>query len=134
MFFRGGDAIVLTSDDVCLLFPSPRVNQLMAGACEVLAESGCDLVGGHTAEGADMSLGFAVNGVVDPDDVRLFRLFNTFVPLLNVCTVCETCRMREDIIAPAPPHASLHHFSPSASHLCLPPLPPTPHLPFPGAA
>ena len=64
------------------LSSSLRVNQLMAGACEVLAESGCDLVGGHTAEGADMSLGFAVNGVVDPDEVRLFNTFIPCIPLL----------------------------------------------------
>ena len=37
--------------------------QMMAGACETLRESGCALVGGHTAEAAELSLGFAVNGV-----------------------------------------------------------------------
>jgi selenide,water dikinase len=38
--------------------------QMMAGACEALRESGCALVGGHTCEGAELSLGFAVNGMV----------------------------------------------------------------------
>ncbi len=40
---------------------------MMAGACKVLAEANCSLVGGHTSEGADMAMGFAINGLVDPD-------------------------------------------------------------------
>lgn len=39
---------------------------MMAGACEALGESGCALVGGHTCEGTELSLGFAVNGAVEP--------------------------------------------------------------------
>jgi len=39
--------------------------RVMAGACEVLKESGCALVGGHTCEGPELALGFAVNGYVD---------------------------------------------------------------------
>ena len=35
--------------------------QVMAGACSVLQEAGCALVGGHTAEGAELCLGFTVN-------------------------------------------------------------------------
>jgi selenide,water dikinase len=37
---------------------------MMAGANEVLREADCALVGGHTSEGAELSLGFAVNGLV----------------------------------------------------------------------
>ncbi len=40
--------------------------QMMAGASEVLAAAGCALVGGHSGEGAELALGFAVNGLVDP--------------------------------------------------------------------
>jgi hypothetical protein len=29
--------------------------QMMAGACEVLAESGCSLAGGHTCEGSEQA-------------------------------------------------------------------------------
>ena len=37
---------------------------MLAGANEVLREAHCALVGGHTSEGAELSLGFAVNGLV----------------------------------------------------------------------
>ena len=37
--------------------------EMMAGACKVLKESNCALVGGHTCEGNELALGFAVNGV-----------------------------------------------------------------------
>jgi selenide,water dikinase len=39
--------------------------QMMAGANAVLREAGCALVGGHTSEGAELSLGFAVSGLVE---------------------------------------------------------------------
>ena len=41
--------------------------QMMAGANELLREADCALVGGHTSEGAELSLGFAINGLVDRD-------------------------------------------------------------------
>ncbi len=37
---------------------------MMTGANEALGEAGCALVGGHTSEGAELALGFAVNGLV----------------------------------------------------------------------
>ena len=36
--------------------------QIMSGAVAVLNENNCALIGGHTSEGADLSLGFSVNG------------------------------------------------------------------------
>ncbi|MBV1928098.1 MAG: selenide, water dikinase SelD, partial [Gammaproteobacteria bacterium] len=36
--------------------------QIMSGAVAVLNENGCALIGGHTSEGAELSLGFSVNG------------------------------------------------------------------------
>jgi selenide, water dikinase len=36
--------------------------QMMAGACSVLREAGCALAGGHSCEGAELSLGFSVHG------------------------------------------------------------------------
>ena len=44
-----------------------QLYQLLAGAMTVLADSGTALVGGHTAEGAELALGFAVNGLGDPE-------------------------------------------------------------------
>ena len=43
------------------------VFQMMAGAVEVLNEAGCALVGGHTGEGKELALGFAINGLIDED-------------------------------------------------------------------
>ena len=43
--------------------------QMMSGACASLKESGCALVGGHSAEGPELSLGFAVNGVASAKEV-----------------------------------------------------------------
>lgn len=45
------------------------VFQMMSGAVEVLNEAGCALVGGHTGEGQELALGFAVNGLIDPKQV-----------------------------------------------------------------
>lgn len=48
-----------------------ELSALMRGANEVLAECGCTLVGGHSAEGAELALGFAVNGLAARDGAVL---------------------------------------------------------------
>jgi selenide, water dikinase len=40
------------------------LEMMMTGANEVLREANCALVGGHTSEGSELALGFAVNGLV----------------------------------------------------------------------
>ena len=45
------------------------LTQMMAGAVEILNEAGCALVGGHTSEGPELSLGFSVNGLVEKNTV-----------------------------------------------------------------
>jgi selenide,water dikinase len=45
------------------------LTQMMTGAMEVLRDAGTALVGGHTSEGAELTLGFAVNGLIDRDKV-----------------------------------------------------------------
>jgi selenide,water dikinase len=49
------------------------VFQLMTGAVAVLNEAGCALVGGHTGEGSELALGFAVNGLVDEGLAGILR-------------------------------------------------------------
>jgi selenide,water dikinase len=41
------------------------LRDMMQGAVEVLNAAGCALVGGHTGEGSELALGFAINGLVD---------------------------------------------------------------------
>jgi selenide,water dikinase len=47
--------------------------QMMSGAVEVLNDAGCALVGGHTGEGQELALGFAINGLIDDNLETLLR-------------------------------------------------------------
>lgn len=47
--------------------------QMMSGAIEVLNDADCALVGGHTGEGRELALGFAVNGLVDEELASVLR-------------------------------------------------------------
>jgi selenide, water dikinase len=42
-----------------------ELSAMLQGATEILHQSGCALVGGHSAEAAESALGFAVSGLVD---------------------------------------------------------------------
>jgi selenide,water dikinase len=45
------------------------LSDMMAGGNEMLREAGCALVGGHTSEGGELALGFAINGLIERDAV-----------------------------------------------------------------
>lgn len=47
--------------------------QMMGGAVAVLNAAGCALVGGHTGEGKELALGFAINGLVDESMATVMR-------------------------------------------------------------
>jgi selenide,water dikinase len=47
--------------------------QMMQGAVEVLNAAGCALVGGHTGEGRELALGFAINGLIDEKMTQVMR-------------------------------------------------------------
>ncbi|MBN8449355.1 MAG: selenide, water dikinase SelD [Candidatus Accumulibacter sp.] len=49
------------------------VFQMMAGAVSVLNDAGCALVGGHTGEGRELALGFAINGLIDETLLNVLR-------------------------------------------------------------
>ncbi|MBI4290156.1 MAG: selenide, water dikinase SelD [Betaproteobacteria bacterium] len=49
------------------------LSQMMSGAIEVLNDANCALVGGHTGEGKELALGFAVNGLVDENIASVMR-------------------------------------------------------------
>ncbi len=47
--------------------------QMMTGALEVLNEANCALVGGHTGEGKELALGFAINGLIEDAPGKILR-------------------------------------------------------------
>jgi selenide,water dikinase len=49
------------------------LRQMLSGAVEVLNAAGCALVGGHTGEGRELALGFAVSGLVDDQPGAILR-------------------------------------------------------------
>ena len=46
---------------------------MMSGAVSVLNEAGCALIGGHTGEGKELALGFAVNGLIADNLTAVLR-------------------------------------------------------------
>lgn len=61
---------------VTLPFGRPKklqelLKQIMSGVVETTNEEGVSLIGGHTGEGAELSLGFTVNGYADESEIWL---------------------------------------------------------------
>eukprot|EP00850_Spirogloea_muscicola_P009858 SM000056S17976 [mRNA] locus=s56:385004:392099:+ [translate_table: standard] len=55
-----------TEDKASNLFQvEEELYQVMAGATDVLNAARCQLVGGHTSEGVELSLGFSINGIIE---------------------------------------------------------------------
>jgi selenide,water dikinase len=46
---------------------------MLSGAIAVLDDVGCALVGGHSGEGSDLALGFAINGLIDENLAGVLR-------------------------------------------------------------
>ena len=45
------------------------LEQMLRGALDIFDESGTSLVGGHSSEGSELSLGFSINGLIDPKKI-----------------------------------------------------------------
>ena len=45
------------------------LTQMMSGAVEILNDTNCALVGGHTSEGPELSLGFSINGLIEKENI-----------------------------------------------------------------
>lgn len=77
--------------------------QLLGGCCSVLSREHCELVGGHSAEGTEVSAGLTITGRIIPDDRE---------GTSDTCTsggVCKNCQAHSqeqvgntDHSAPAP--------------------------------
>ena len=68
IYAMGGSVATLMANMI-LPFAKPRptrnlLRQLLSGALDQIAEEGAVLIGGHSSEGAELSVGFAVNGLV----------------------------------------------------------------------
>ena len=75
IYAMGGDAATALAI-ITVPYGKPPVTrsllrQLIAGTRDQLAEDGVQLVGGHTSEGVELAIGFAVNGTVE--EARIIR-------------------------------------------------------------
>ncbi|MBV1878422.1 MAG: selenide, water dikinase SelD [Pseudomonadales bacterium] len=73
IFAMGGEAVTALAI-ITVPYAKPAktralLRQLLAGTHKALQASGVKLIGGHTTEGAELSVGFAVNGLVDEKSI-----------------------------------------------------------------
>jgi len=88
IYAMGGSVATLMANMI-LPFAKPRptrnlLRQLLSGALDQIAEEGAVLIGGHSSEGAELSVGFAVNGLVpEGSEVRKSGLVADDVLILS---------------------------------------------------
>jgi selenide, water dikinase len=88
IYAMGGSVATLMANMI-LPFAKPRptrnlLRQLLSGALDQIAEEGATLIGGHSSEGAELSVGFAVNGLVaEGSEVRKSGLVADDVLILS---------------------------------------------------
>ena len=73
IYAMGGEPLTALATATVPYGPEDKVEedlyQMLRGGLDVLEEAGAVLVGGHSGEGAELALGFTINGAVDPDRV-----------------------------------------------------------------
>jgi selenide,water dikinase len=71
IYAMGGEPVTALAN-ITVPFGTPgkvrsTLTHVVAGAKQALDEAGVSLIGGHTTEGAELSVGFAVNGIIERD-------------------------------------------------------------------
>jgi len=78
-----------------------ELRQMLLGALQVFEAEGAALVGGHTSEGAELSLGFSVTGLIEPDRALRKATLREGDVLLLTKAVGTGCLLAADMRAKA---------------------------------
>lgn len=69
--------------------------QLLGGCCSILSREHCELVGGHSAEGTDVSAGLTVTGRIIRGGWKSTGDTQTPCRVTDICKDCQKARSRE---------------------------------------